>query len=158
MTISREIRLRLEPLALHHIPELLRIEQEAYPDPWTQGMFQQEITNRTSRFFVAFLDEALVGYGGYWLALDEIHITKFTVVAGHRGRGFGRLLMEDLIVDGISRGGATVRLEVRESNVAARRLYESMGFEVVGIRKDYYSRSRESAVVMVKTVTENTGN
>lgn len=157
MTISRDIRLHLEPLALHHIPELLAIEHEAYPDPWTQGMFQQEITNRTSQFFVAFVDDALAAYAGFWLVVDEVHITKFTVAAPFRGRGYGRLLMEHLIELGLQLGGTTVRLEVRESNTPARKLYEDLGFEVTGIRKDYYSRSREAAVVMVKEIAGEAG-
>lgn len=157
MTISKDISLRLEPLALHHVPQLLAIEQEAYPDPWTQGMFQQEITNRISHFFVAYIHESLAAYAGFWLVADEIHITKFTVAEPFRGRGYGRLLMEHLIEMGLQLGGTTVRLEVRESNTPARSLYENMGFQVTGIRKDYYSRSREAAVVMVKEIAGDTG-
>lgn len=157
MTISKDISLRLEPLELHHIPQLLAIEHEAYPDPWTQGMFQQEITNRISHFFVAYVENVLAAYAGFWLVAGEIHITKFTVAEPFRGRGYGRLLMEYLVDMGLNRGGTIVRLEVRESNTPARRLYESLGFQVSGIRKDYYSRSREAAVVMVKEIAGEAG-
>lgn len=138
------------PLAKAHLPLLLPIEHEAYPDPWTQGMFLQEIRNGASHFFLAFEGEALVAYGGFWLLIDEIHITKLTVATSHRRRGLGAALMGYLEAHGQQVGGTTVRLEVRESNTAARTLYARGGFQEIGIRKKYYAATGENAVVMVK--------
>ncbi len=149
MSVS-ESTLHFEPLTEQHIPQLLMAEEEAYPDPWTAGMFLQEIRNRTSHFYVAFAEGELVGYGGFWLLVDEIHITKVTVLARFRRQGFGREVMAHLFWLGRRLGAQSVRLEVRESNAAARRLYESLGFEHIGLRQGYYARARESAVVMVR--------
>ncbi len=138
------------PLAKEHLPLLLPVEHEAYPDPWTQGMFLQEIRNGASHFFLVFHDDTLVAYGGFWLLLDEIHITKLTVVAAHRRAGLGGALMGFLEANGQEVGGTTIRLEVRESNVAARTLYARAGFQEIGVRKKYYAATGENAVVMAK--------
>lgn len=152
MSVTRDTALRFERLHTGHIPELLEIEAEAYPDPWTFGMFQQEITNSISRFYVAYTEDLLVGYAGFWLVADEVHITKVTVIAACRGQGYGRDLVRHLLHVGAALGGTTARLEVRESNLGARRLYEQLGFRVVGVRKGYYARSQEAALVMMKEI------
>lgn len=131
------------------IPLLLPLEQEAYPDPWTHGMFRQELTNGSSHFYVGLLDGQVVAYGGFWLVLDEAHVTKVTVAAPFRGRGYGRALMNFLLEESLRLEAATVRLEVRESNASAQALYLDLGFEISGVRKNYYTRSQEDAVVMV---------
>lgn len=150
--MSVSTRLEFHPLALGHISQLLEMENEAYPDPWKQGMFRQEITNATSFFCVGLLEGAIVAYGGFWLLLDEAHITKVTVGLTWRGQGLGRQLMAHLIEMAESRGANAARLEVREHNVPARRLYESLGFRAVGLRKGYYAKTNETAVVMAKTL------
>ncbi|MCA9002317.1 MAG: ribosomal protein S18-alanine N-acetyltransferase [Planctomycetes bacterium] len=142
--------LRYVQIEKEHLPHLLPLEHEAYPDPWTQGMFHQEIRNGSSHFYLVFQGDTLVGYGGFWLLIDEIHITKLTVAPPHRGQGIGRRLMGFLEQCGWRAGGRVIRLEVRESNRAARRLYETLGFEEIGVRKDYYTVSRENAIVMAK--------
>lgn len=142
--------LRYIKLDKEHLPRLLPIEHEAYPDPWTQGMFYQEIHNISSQFYLVFHGDTLVAYGGFWVLLDEIHITKVTVATPYRARGIGRRLMEFLEQRGIAAGGGIMRLEVRASNAAARRLYEVLGFEEVGVRKNYYAATREDAIVMAK--------
>lgn len=153
MSVS-ERTLRFESLDERHINRLLTIEDEAYPDPWTPGMFRQEMINRTSHFYVAYAESELVGYAGFWLLADEIHITKVTVVSLFRRRGYGREILKHLFAMGQQLGAQSVRLEVRESNKAARALYGSLGFQSVGIRRGYYARARESAVVMVKSLDE----
>ena len=148
----REPPLRYERLGHHHIEALLEIEIEAYPDPWTRGMFRQELVNPASRFFVAYEGERLVGYGGFWFVVDEAHITKLTVIPACRRRGLGEVLLRFLLSESTQVGATTARLEVRESNEPARHLYDRLGFTEVGIRKGYYRRTGEAAVVMVKTL------
>lgn len=142
--------LRYTRLQKEHLPEILALEHASYPDPWTQGMFHQEMRNGPSHFYLAFHEDELVAYGGFWMILDEVHITKITVAEPRRGQGLGRIFMTFLEERGIEAGGTTIRLEVRESNTPARSLYRSMGFEELGLRKNYYAASGEHAVVMVK--------
>ncbi|MCF6286662.1 MAG: ribosomal protein S18-alanine N-acetyltransferase [Candidatus Hydrogenedentes bacterium] len=145
-------QLRLVPLAKEHLPVLLPVEHEAYPDPWTQGMFLQEIKNGPSHFYLAFHGEDLVAYGGYWLILDEMHITKITVAQPYRGSGLGVAFMDFLERHGRALGGIVIRLEVRAGSIAARKLYARAGFAEIGVRKRYYAASGEDAVVMAKEI------
>jgi len=152
MSPMKHTPLRMAPLAADHIPQLMVIEQEAYPDPWTHGMLRQEIENGAAYFYVATLHNRIVGYGGFWLLLDEAHITKVTVAKPYRKRGIGARIMRYLLRRAKTLGAASMRLEVRESNEAARHLYGQLGFEQVGIRRGYYTKTGESAVVMMKPI------
>lgn len=152
MSIQEQAALRFERIAREHIPLLLPIEHEAYPDPWTQGMFRQEIESRNSHFYVVQLNDEIVGYGGFWLVLDEAHVTKVTVAEAHRGRGFGRRLMEYLLERSTWYGAASIRLEVREQNDPAIQLYASLGFKRIGLRPGYYAKTNETAVVMFRNL------
>ncbi len=150
-------RLRYVRLQKEHLPEVLVLEHASYPDPWTQGMFHQEMRNGPSHFYLAYHEDRLIAYGGFWMILDEVHITKITVAPALRGRGLGRVFMTFLESRGTEAGGKVIRLEVRESNAAARGLYRNMGFEEIGIRKNYYAVSAEHAIVMVKHLTGDGG-
>lgn len=142
--------LRFEKLTKGIIDDLMCIELEAYPDPWTRGMFVEESKGKRSHFYVMYLGSELIGYGGFWLVLDEAHITSVTVCASQRGKGLGRDLMHFLLAKAGEAGARMATLEVRASNDTARNLYLSLGFRAVGLRKQYYPKSREDAVVMLK--------
>lgn len=146
--------LRLERLTLDHIPVLLDAEREAYPDPWSERMFRQETESSISHFWVAYVRDLLVGYGGFWYVVDEAHITKVTVLADYRRHGYGRALVERLLEEARRVGARTARLEVREQNNVARKLYESVGFEATGLRRGYYAKTGEPAVVMTQRFGE----
>lgn len=145
-----EPQLVYAPLAHKHLNAIMAIEGEAYPEPWTRGMFRDEIKNERSFFFVAFLGQELVGYSGFWLVADEAHITSVTTRSDMRGQGLGRRQLEHLLAEAIRVGAKIATLEVRESNVPARNLYDSMGFREIGRRRQYYTTSKEDAIVMLK--------
>jgi len=147
MAIARA-EINYQPLRADHIKLLMPIELDAYPEPWTERMFRDEIGNTRSHFFVAILDGKVVGYGGFWLVLDEAHITSVTIEHDSRSLGYGRTLFEHLLKSARDVGASVATLEVRESNTPARNLYTSMGFCQVGIRKGYYPKSGENAIVM----------
>jgi ribosomal-protein-alanine N-acetyltransferase len=150
MTTSETARLRFEHIQEADLDTVMEIEVEAYPEPWTRGMFRDEIRSPRSYFYTAFLEDVIAGYVGFWLILDEAHITSVTVRNTFRGRGFGRQLMEFVLREARQCGATMATLEVRESNAVARSLYESLGFRVVGRRKGYYPTSREDGIVMLK--------
>ncbi len=141
-------------IAFAHLPHLLAIEEQSYPDPWTPGMFNQEVVNPASHFHVAMLETEVIGYGGFWLTAGEAHITKLTVASPYRRQGFGTNIMLHLLREAARINAMVMRLEVRESNAAARTLYERLGFSVIGVRRGYYSRCPENAVVMEKWLLE----
>lgn len=89
-----------------------------------------------------------VGFLLAWHAADELHLTDLGTRPGFRRRGVGRALVEALVAHGRTHGASVVLLELRRGNDAARRLYASLGFEVSGERKGYYSSDGEDAVEM----------
>ncbi len=150
MTTSRQSVLTYVPLREEHLEQIMEVELEAYPEPWTVAMFREEIRNRRSYFFVALAEGEFVGYSGFWLVLDEAHITSVTVADHYRGRGYGREQVVHLLETAIELDARSATLEVRPSNHPARELYDSLGFRAVGMRKGYYSKTNEDAVVMMK--------
>jgi [ribosomal protein S18]-alanine N-acetyltransferase len=94
------------------------------------------------------------GYICFWHVVDEIQILNIAVSPDFRRRGIGRLLLEHGLRWGRERKARMAYLEVRESNTAARRLYESIGFSVCGERANYYGRQKESAILMALELSE----
>jgi ribosomal-protein-alanine N-acetyltransferase len=142
--------LAFQRFTLEYLPNVLFIESESYPEPWTHGMFRQELTNPNSYIYLALQGDSLIGYAGFWLVLDEAHITRITVAEKHRSMGYGRAITEHMLERAFDLGAALARLEVRETNVPARALYDRLGFVVEGKRIGYYQRTNENAVLMVK--------
>jgi len=153
MSVSEERAVSFQRICRDHTEALLAIEQEAYPDPWTPGMFGQEIIGPNSHFYVAERAGEIIGYAGFWLLLDEAHVTKVTVAEAYRGQGLGVVLMDYITERAIALGAKTMRLEVRASNAPAQRLYSGLNFAQAGVRKNYYARAGEDAVVMVRDLT-----
>lgn len=149
MSVSESTILRFVPLQEDHLDEILDIEHEAYPEPWTVRMFRDEMRNERSHFHVALLEDRIVGYAGFWLVLDEAHITTVAVRDAWRGRGYGRQLLNHLLATAVEAGARRATLEVRVSNLKARNLYVSVGFRPVGLRKGYYPKNNEDAIVML---------
>ena len=155
MSVSQQIALRFVDLEAAHLPEIMSIEREAYPEPWTTQMFYQEIQSELSCFHVVFWGDALVGYVGFWHVGDEAHITSVTVRREYRRLGIGRLLLTHILEEAARLGLVVATLEVRESNYYARNLYRSIGFETVGRRKGYYARTKEDAIIMAKELDDS---
>ena len=86
------------------------------------------------------------------MLIDVAHVTSVTVAKEYRRRGFGRVQMQHLIDEAIAEEAAAITLEVRESNTPARQMYEDFGFTAIGVRKGYYTKSREDAIVMERVL------
>lgn len=96
------------------------------------------------------------GYALYWTVLDEVQLHRFAIHPRIQGRGEGRAFMRTLLQFWQERGAKTVTLEVRESNRAARALYEFCGFLLVGARPGYYSDTGEAACLYTATIGGDT--
>ena len=151
MVIQEQQGLYFTPLTLAHIPQVLPIEQDAYPEPWTFNMLHDEI-NRAARYFCLMYEEggALLGYGGFWILIDEAHITRITIAKEYQGRGLSKLLMKHLQQEAEASDVRYMRLEVRENNIPAIRLYNGLNFVQDGMRKGYYRHTNENAILMSK--------
>lgn len=133
------------------IPALCRLEKECFSEPWSAKGFEDFFDNDCSRCFAAEIDGAVCGYIGMYLVCGEAEITNVAVAGTHRRMGIGgRLIEAALTLPGAER----VLLDVRESNTAARRLYEKYGFQIDGIRKGFYAKPRENAVLMSRDTNE----
>ncbi len=148
-SIGGEEEVRILPMGLKDLPGVLAIEEVSFPTPWSARTFTAELTqNLCACYIVARAGDEVVGYAGMWVLLDEAHVTNIAVHPGWRGKGIGERLMRELMRRALQRGARRATLEVRKSNAVARRLYERLGFEVRGVRKGYYTDTREDAILM----------
>lgn len=149
MVARPPVRLRIEPMSLADLPAVHAIEHASFSTPWPDEAYRSEIeTNRLATYLVARAGDELVGFAGIWLMVDEAHITTFAVHPDWRRQGIGERLLITLLDVSIARHAREATLEVRLSNVAARRLYEKYGFKPVGLRPRYYSDNGEDALIM----------
>jgi ribosomal-protein-alanine N-acetyltransferase len=146
---GQPLEVRLLAMRRRHLRSVLRIESRVYPVPWSMSLFLSELALRSTRaYYVAFAGRQLVGYAGLMMTLDDGHVTTIAVdPAWHRHKIGSRLLLA-LVREALRRGATSLSLEVRLSNKAAQALYRSFGFRAVGVRKNYYSETKEDALVM----------
>lgn len=131
------------------VADLLFIEEAQFPEPWTKGMLIDEITNtETRRYTVATEHKTIVGYLGVMFVIDELHVNTIGTLPGFEGRGIASALLNDAWADARTRGIKRATLEVAVSNQRAIDLYYHYGFRPVGVRKNYYERSNEDALVL----------
>lgn len=144
----------IEPMRREDLPEVLAIEVASFAVPWTGEMFENELARRDlSEILIARLADAgtpppVAGYICVWTVGDELHINNVAVDPRWRRRGIAGALLEAALEHGRLRGARRAFLEVRVSNVAAQALYRRYGFEAAGIRRRYYDRPIEDAVIM----------
>lgn len=139
----------LTPMRRRHLRQVLRIEEQVYPRPWSLGLFLSELSSRGTRLYlVARVGTNVVGYGGMMLVVGEGHVATLAVDPKWHGQGVGTRLLLALARGAIDRGMTALTLEVRISNEAAQTLYRKFGFAPAGVRKNYYSESNEDAIVM----------
>lgn len=138
---------QLSPLA---VPELVRIENEASPAPWSPRLFEEEFRCGHSVVLGAHREERLVGFLIYHEVADEHHILNIAVETASRRQGVAAALLRYLIESPAALPIEMVTLEVRASNVAAQALYRQFGFEEVGCRRGYYADNQEDAVLMTR--------
>lgn len=138
----------ISPMQEADLPEVVEIERLCFGDRWSIDAFRNELQNETGHYLVAKVDGKVVGYAGYWLILEEAHITTIAVHPDCRRHHYGEKLLMYLIEDGMRLGVKWVTLEVRVSNESAKQLYEKYGFQSLGRRKNYYQDNHEDALVM----------
>jgi ribosomal-protein-alanine N-acetyltransferase len=139
----------VEPMRVEDLPAIHEIERQSFTTPWPPHAYRAELeANRLAHYLVVRVDGQLVGYAGMWLMVDEAHITTFAVHPAWRRQRIAERLLLVLLDLGVRRHAREATLEVRLSNIAARRLYEKFGFRPVGIRPRYYSDDNEDALIM----------
>jgi ribosomal-protein-alanine N-acetyltransferase len=146
--------LRIEPMRQADLPEVLGIEIASFSLPWTEEMFDTELSQGglaavlVARLPAAGIPSPVAGYICVWVVTDELHINNLAVHPRWRQRGIARELLRAALQHGQARGARVAYLEVRASNQAAQALYRQARFETVGVRARYYTHPVEDAVVM----------
>ncbi len=149
MVARPPLKLLIEPMQVADLEAVHKIELASFNAPWPANAYRSELeTNRLASYLVARIDDRIVAYGGMWLMVDEAHITTFAVHPAWRRQGIGERLLVAFLDLAADRHAREATLEVRLSNLAARRLYEKYGFRPVGLRPRYYSDDGEDALIM----------
>ena len=117
-----------------------------FDDFWTYDVLQEELNNPNSEYFVAKLENNILGFAGIWKAVDDVHITDIVVKKSNRQTGIGSKLLEKLIQTAKSQNFNSITLEVNEHNQPAINLYLKYGFKNVGFRKKYYN-NKDNAII-----------
>lgn len=138
------------------LDEVLALERACFGDPWSRASFEAEVADPEGVRWpiVAVRSGRLVGYILVWFILDEAHIANIAVAPMFRFLGLGSYLLRLVIDQALDRSIRWIGLEVRESNEAARALYQRHGFRVTGRRPRYYSDNREDALIMTLALAE----
>ena len=149
MVARPPVKVLIEPMRIDDLPAVHAIELASFDAPWPPEAYRNDLeTNRLAQYLVARVGDEIAAYGGMWLMVDEGHIITFAVDPVWRRQRIGERLLLAFLDLAADRGAHEATLEVRLSNLPARRLYEKYGFRPVGLRPRYYSDNGEDALIM----------
>ena len=150
----RQRTAEIAPMRREDLDEVLAIEAQAFRSSWPRQIFLEELEREW-----AYLDVVrerqegggvrIAAYCNYWLVRDEVHLLNVATHPDHRRRGHARRLMRHMVEFARRHQCRFITLEVRRSNAAAIHLYQSFGFQSVGVRPRYYVEDQEDALVML---------
>ncbi len=168
-----EIPYIVDPMTATDIPAVAALEKRVFSLPWSRYAFEHEVQHNPMAHFLVLrkremgtigqgyasrsvqkaaghppISPSILGYGGFWLIVDEAHICTLAVHPEWRGQGLGELLLVHLIDRASQVNAAILTLEVRATNLVAQRLYGKYGFRQVGRRIGYYTDTEEDALIM----------
>lgn len=138
---------------LSDVLKIAEIERASIPQPWSEAAFASALADEKAVTFAAFCGGVLCGFITGVYLLDTADIYSVAVSSEYRKKGVGKLLLEKFF-SALPDEVKNVCLEVRESNIPAIKLYEKLGFERVGLRKNFYQSPRENAILMTKNLKD----
>jgi ribosomal-protein-alanine N-acetyltransferase len=141
--------LTIQPMRKRHLRQVLKIEEQVYPRPWSFSTYISELKQPSTRIYlVGYLHGRIEGYAGLLFQGPDGHVTTIAVDPAMQGNRIGERLLYALLTKAVAMGAKDLTLEVRMSNEAAKHLYAKFGFAPAGIRKNYYSDVNEDALIM----------
>lgn len=132
------------------LPQVAEIEKNIFSIPWSEKAFKDSMESENTIYIVAKERDKVLGYAGMYCSFEEGNITNVAVDTSARRHSVGQNLIIDILNKGKEKGVTDFFLEVRETNYAAISLYEKIGFKASGIRKNFYEKPTENAVIMWK--------
>ena len=142
--------MRIREATKEDLTAIFEIETKSFSVAWSKDSIEKELNSPITLYLVAEKEGEIVGYIGSWKILQEVEITNLAVAPSFRGQGIGKELLKSLLERVKKEGMQEVLLEVRKSNRVAKTLYESLGFTFRGIRKGYYQKPTEDALILGK--------
>ena len=140
----------LRDMKLSDLDRMMEIETASFPSPWPREDMEYEITqNQAARYYVLEAEGVVQAYAGVWFLVGEGHVTSVAVHPEARGNGYGEKIVEHMMRQAVELGVVFLSLEVRESNLAAQKLYKKLGFKRAGLKEGYYEDNGEDAVIMI---------
>ena len=151
--ILKEPALEIRPMQADDLYQVIEIERQSYPHPWTQVIFGDCLQAGYS-CWVCGRSGVIEAYGILSVALGESHLLNICVRPESRQQGIGRKLLRHLVSIARRHNAEVMFLEVRPSNTTARALYEDEGFNELGSRRDYYpaGNGREDAIILARVI------
>ena len=144
-------QLQIRRMRGQDVPEIMAIESVSFGrHHWSEDSFHNEMNNQVGRYY-SLIDtsrERLIGYCGFWIVIDEAHITTVAVHPDYRGNALGELMVVQVLERSMAQSIRWATLEVRVSNYSAQNLYYKYGFSSVGTRPKYYQDNQEDALIM----------
>ncbi len=149
------MKIEICKMQIKDLQKVLEIENELFSEPWSAKMFIEKIINHKVFVMRKSDEQEIIGFICGWKINNEFEITNLGIKKQFQRQGFGEILVEHILKEMKKDDCKVISLEVRENNFAAQKLYEKIGFEIIGIRKGYYQNPKENAVVMRLRLTEN---
>lgn len=140
------------PGTLDDLPELARIEKAVHPSPWGEEQFKSELDKPYARVLLLTDDETdsqVAGYVVFWLMFDEAQILNIAVDLPHRGMGFAKKMIRQVVAEALKKDIRRLILDVRKGNTAAVSLYQAMRFTISQIRKGFYSNGEDAYTLVL---------
>jgi len=158
--ITGEDRFFIRRMREPDLPTVREIEVMSFSNPWSENTFRGEIQNTSVSFPMVAVrrpGEEVLGYIVFWQIREDVQINNIAVHPDCRGFGLGETLMRFAIAKSREAGATFMTLEVRQSNTPALALYKKLGFEILGTRKNYYTKPDEDAFVMALVLDQEPG-
>ncbi len=149
MKENEELNVNIIKMENAHIAKVAAIERETFSVPWSEQAFTDTLFMENVIFYAASVNGEVAGYCGIYLAADEGEITNVAVSLPYRRHKIAGMLLHETIETACEKGAQRIFLEVRSQNGPAIQLYRKTGFEVIGIRKNYYAFPDDDALVMM---------
>ena len=144
------MEVQIVKMSADDVDRVVEIEQECFSMPWTKQGFLEALKQKKSFYYVAKIGTQIVGHCGAYGVCGEGDINQVAVINAYRRQGIARRLVSTMIEEMEKNGFLEITLEVRAGNNSAIALYESLGFVQEGIRKKFYEKPTEDAIIMWK--------